>query len=205
MMNYLVTIDGPSGVGKTTLGVLLAKELRSNFFSSGKLYRIIAKFLLDNPSSDINNISLVIDVDLTVTLNSFSYKDSELYTKNINSKSSEIAKIKEIRKIVSDCLLILAKKSRSGLIIEGRDMGTVVFPDADLKIYLDADIEIRSQRRLKQSDNSETKADLLERDNNDKNRRESPLKIPQNALYINNSNMQMEEVLNLVKENLELL
>jgi cytidylate kinase len=204
-MNYLVTIDGPSGVGKTTLGVLLAKELRSNFFSSGKLYRIISKFLLDNPSSDINNISLVIDVDLTVTLNSFSYKDSELYTKNINSKSSEIAKIKEIRKIVSDCLLILAKKSRSGLIIEGRDMGTVVFPDADLKIYLDADIEIRSQRRLKQSDNSETKADLLERDNNDKNRRESPLKIPQNALYINNSNMQMEEVLNLVKENLELL
>jgi cytidylate kinase len=204
-MNYLVTIDGPSGVGKTTLGVLLAKELRSNFFSSGKLYRIIAKFLLDNPSSDINNISLVIDVDLRVTLNSFSYKDSELYTKNINSKSSEIAKIKEIRKIVSDCLLILAKKSRSGLIIEGRDMGTVVFPDADLKIYLDADIEIRSQRRLKQSDNSETKADLLERDNNDKNRRESPLKIPQNALYINNSNMQMEEVLNLVKENLELL
>jgi cytidylate kinase len=205
MMNYLVTIDGPSGVGKTTLGVLLAKELRSNFFSSGKLYRIISKFLLDNPSSDINNISLVIDVDLRVTLNSFSYKDSELYTKNINSKSSEIAKIKEIRKIVSDCLLILAKKSRSGLIIEGRDMGTVVFPDADLKIYLDADIEIRSQRRLKQSDNSETKADLLERDNNDKNRRESPLKIPQNALYINNSNMQMEEVLNLVKENLELL
>lgn len=205
MMNYLVTIDGPSGVGKTTLGVLLAKELRSNFFSSGKLYRIIAKFLLDNPSSDFNNIFLVIDVDLTVTLNSFSYKDSELYTKNINSKSSEIAKIKEIRKIVSDCLLILAKKSRSGLIIEGRDMGTVVFPDADLKIYLDADIEIRSQRRLKQSDNSETKADLLERDNNDKNRRESPLKIPQNALYINNSNMQMEEVLNLVKENLELL
>ena len=204
-MNYLVTIDGPSGVGKTTLGVLLAKELRSNFFSSGKLYRIIAKFLLDNPSSDINNISLVIDVDLTVTLNSFSYKDSELYTKNINSKSSEIAKLKEIRKIVSDCLLILAKKSRSGLIIEGRDMGTVVFPDADLKIYLDADIEIRSQRRLKQSDNSETKADLLERDNNDKNRSESPLKIPENALYINNSNMQMDEVLNLVRENLELL
>ena len=204
-MNYLVTIDGPSGVGKTTLGVLLAKELRSNFFSSGKLYRIIAKFLLDNPSSDFNNIFLVIDVDLTVTLNSFSYKDSELYTKNINSKSSEIAKLKEIRKIVSDCLLILAKKSRSGLIIEGRDMGTVVFPDADLKIYLDADIEIRSQRRLKQSDNSETKADLLERDNNDKNRRESPLKIPENALYINNSNMQMDEVLNLVRENLELL
>ena len=77
--------------------------------------------------------------------------------------------------------------------------------DAQTHIYLDADIEIRSQRRLKQSDNSETKADLLERDNNDKNRRESPLKIPQNALYINNSNMQMEEVLNLVKENLELL
>ena len=82
-------------------------------------------------------------------------------------------------------------------------MGSVVFPDADLKIYLDADIDIRAQRRLKQSNDSETKEDLLQRDENDKNRLESPLMIPENALYIDNSNMKMDEVVNLVIRNLE--
>ena len=204
-MDYLVTIDGPSGVGKTTLGSLLAKELNSNFFSSGKLYRNIAKYLIDHPNSDISNISLEINDELHITLNSFSYQDTELYDKNINSKSSEIAKLKEVRKIVSGSLKDLSRKISSGLIIEGRDMGSVVFPYADLKIYLDADIEIRSQRRLKQSNDSETKEELLERDENDRNRLESPLKIPENALYIDNTNKKMDEVLKQVIRNLELL
>jgi cytidylate kinase len=204
-MDYLVTIDGPSGVGKTTLGSLLAKELNSNFFSSGKLYRNIAKYLIDNPNSDISNISLEINDELHILLNSFSYQDTELYDKNINSKSSEIAKLKEVRKIVSGSLKDLSRKISSGLIIEGRDMGSVVFPYADLKIYLDADIEIRSQRRLKQSNDSETKEELLERDENDRNRLESPLKIPENALYIDNTNIKMDEVLKQVIRNLELL
>lgn len=204
-MDYLVTIDGPSGVGKTTLGSLLAKELNSNFFSSGKIYRNIAKYLIDNPNSDISNISLEINDELHIILNSFSYQDTELYDKNINSKSSEIAKLKEVRKIVSGSLKDLSRKISSGLIIEGRDMGSVVFPYADLKIYLDADIEIRSQRRLKQSNDSETKEELLERDENDRNRLESPLKIPENALYIDNTNKKMDEVLKQVIRNLELL
>ena len=202
-MDYLVTIDGPSGVGKTTLGSLLAKELNSNFFSSGKLYRYIAKYLISHPSSGISDISLDINDELEITLNSFSYQDIELYDKDVNSKSSEIAKLKEVRKLVAKSLQKLTKKLSSGLIIEGRDMGSVVFPDADLKIYLDADIDIRAQRRLKQSNDSETKDDLLQRDENDKNRLESPLMIPENALYIDNSNMKMDEVVNLVIRNLE--
>ena len=202
-MDYLVTIDGPSGVGKTTLGSLLAKELNSNFFSSGKLYRYIAKYLISHPSAGISDISLDINDELEITLNSFSYQDIELYDKDVNSKSSEIAKLKEVRKLVAESLQNLTKKLSSGLIIEGRDMGSVVFPDADLKIYLDADIDIRAQRRLKQSNDSETKEDLLQRDENDKNRLESPLMIPENALYIDNSNMKMDEVVNLVIRNLE--
>ena len=202
-MDYLVTIDGPSGVGKTTLGSLLAKELNSNFFSSGKLYRNIAKYLNSNPSSDISDISLDINDELEITLNSISYQDIELYEKDVNSKSSEIAKLKEVRKLVSKSLQNLPKKLSSGLIVEGRDMGTVVFPNADLKIYLDADIDIRAQRRLKQSNDSETKEDLLQRDENDINRLESPLMIPENALYIDNSNMKMDEVVKLVIRSLE--
>lgn len=202
-MDYLVTIDGPSGVGKTTLGSLLAKELNSNFFSSGKLYRNIAKYLNSNPSSNISDISLDINDELEITLNSISYQDIELYEKDVNSKSSEIAKLKEVRKLVSKSLQNLPKKLSSGLIVEGRDMGSVVFPNADLKIYLDADIDIRAQRRLKQSNDSETKEDLLQRDENDINRLESPLMIPENALYIDNSNMKMDEVVKLVIRSLE--
>lgn len=202
-MDYLVTIDGPSGVGKTTLGSLLAKELNSNFFSSGKVYRNIAKYLNSNPSSDISDISLDINDELEITLNSISYQDIELYEKDVNSKSSEIAKLKEVRKLVSKSLQNLPKKLSSGLIVEGRDMGSVVFPHADLKIYLDADIDIRAQRRLKQSNDSETKEDLLQRDENDINRLESPLMIPENALYIDNSNMKMDEVVKLVIRSLE--
>ena len=202
-MDYLVTIDGPSGVGKTTLGSLLAKELNSNFFSSGKLYRNIAKYLNSNPSYDISDISLDINDELEITLNSISYQDIELYEKDVNSKSSEIAKLKEVRKLVSKSLQDLPKKLSSGLIVEGRDMGSVVFPNADLKIYLDADIDIRAQRRLKQSNDSETKEDLLQRDENDINRLESPLMIPENALYIDNSNMKMDEVVKLVIRSLE--
>ena len=204
-MNYIVTIDGPSGVGKTSLGSLLAQEYNSNFFSSGKLYRIIAKYFIDHSTSDTSNLQIEINEELQITLNSYSYSDSDLYIKNINSKSSEIAKIKEVRQIVSESLTNLSKKLSNGLIIEGRDMGSTVFPNADLKIYLDADIEVRSQRRLKQSNDSETKEDLLKRDDNDKNRSESPLVIPDDALYIDNSDINMDEVLELVKEKLKLL
>ena len=204
-MNYIVTIDGPSGVGKTSLGSLLAQEYNSNFFSSGKLYRIIAKYFIEHSTSDISSLQIEINEELQTTLNGYSYADSDLYIKNINSKSSEIAKIKEVRQIVSESLINLSKKLSNGLIIEGRDMGSIVFPNADLKIYLDADIEVRSKRRLKQSNDSETKEDLLKRDDNDKNRSESPLIIPDDALYIDNSDINMDEVLDLVKEKLKLL
>ena len=204
-MNYIVTIDGPSGVGKTSLGSLLAQEYNSNFFSSGKLYRIIAKYFIEHSTSDTSSLQIEINEELQITLNSCSYADSDLYIKNINSKSSEIAKIKEVRQIVSESLTNLSKKLSNGLIIEGRDMGSIVFPNADLKIYLDADIEVRSKRRLKQSNDSETKEDLLKRDDNDKNRSESPLIIPDDALYIDNSDINMDEVLDLVKEKLKLL
>ena len=204
-MNYIVTIDGPSGVGKTSLGSLLAQEYNSNFFSSGKLYRIIAKYFIEHSTSDTSSLQIEINEELQITLNSYSYVDSDLYIKNINSKSSEIAKIKEVRQIVSESLINLSKKLSNGLIIEGRDMGSTVFPNADLKIYLDADIEVRSKRRLKQSNDSETKEDLLKRDDNDKNRSESPLIIPDDALYIDNSDINMDEVLDLVKEKLKLL
>ena len=130
--------------------------------------------------------------------------DSELYSKDINAKSSEIAKEKVVRNKISESLKLLNDKLTNGLIIEGRDMGSVVFPEADLKIYLDASLEVRAKRRLQQSNESETLEDLQKRDINDMTRIESPLIIPEGSLYIDNSNIDMSEVLNLVKENLKL-
>jgi len=82
-MNYIVTIDGPSGVGKTSLGSLLAQEYNSNFFSSGKLYRIIAKYFIEHSTSDTSSLQIEINEELQITLNSYSYADSDLYIKNI--------------------------------------------------------------------------------------------------------------------------
>ena len=111
-MNYIVTIDGPSGVGKTSLGSLLAQEYNSNFFSSGKLYRIIAKYFIDHSTSDTSNLQIEINEELQITLNSYSYSDSDLYIKNTNSKSSEIAKIIEVRQVVSESLCMSGSKNR---------------------------------------------------------------------------------------------
>ena len=204
MMNMLITIDGPSGVGKTTLGTLLAQDFNSNFFSSGKLYRTIAAFLITNPESSIEDLSLVIDENLNIDLDGFIYQDSQLYSKDINSKSSEIAKEKNVRNKISESLKLLNSKLTNGLIIEGRDMGSIVFPNADLKIYLDASLEVRAKRRLEQSNESETFEDLQKRDANDMNRAESPLIIPDGALYIDNTDIDMSDVVKVVKENLML-
>ena len=204
MMNMLITIDGPSGVGKTTLGTLLAQDFNSNFFSSGKFYRTIAAFLITNPESSIEDLSLVIDENLNIDLNGFIYQDSQLYSKDINSKSSEIAKEKNVRNKISESLKLLNSKLTNGLIIEGRDMGSIVFPNADLKIYLDASLEVRAKRRLEQSNESETFEDLQKRDANDMNRAESPLIIPDGALYIDNTDIDMSDVVKVVKENLML-
>jgi cytidylate kinase len=160
--------------------------------------------LVHHPKSSVNDLSLLIDHKLNIDLNGISYKDSELYSKDINAKSSEIAKEKVVRNKISESLKLLNDKLTNGLIIEGRDMGSVVFPEADLKIYLDASLEVRAKRRLQQSNESETLEDLQKRDINDMTRIESPLIIPEGSLYIDNSNIDMSEVLNLVKENLKL-
>ena len=91
-----------------------------------------------------------------------------------------------------------------GLVIEGRDMGSVVFPNAKYKIYLDADKSIRGKRRENQSDSQETMEDVIERDHKDMNREESPLVIPKDAIIIDNTNKTIDETIKKIIENLKL-
>ena len=204
MKSKLITLDGPSGVGKTTIGKQLALDLEFDFISSGMLYRAIAAHFNAKGVSTINEINITSKNPVVCVIDDETYKEDELYSPEINEKSSEIAQLLEIRNIVSNILRFLFTSSTNGLVVEGRDMGSVVFQDADLKIYLDASETTRSKRRLAQSGSKETIEDLRTRDSRDLNRKISPLVIPDEALVINNEDMAIEEIIILIKENLKL-
>ena len=204
MKSKLITLDGPSGVGKTTIGKQLALDLEFDFISSGMLYRAIAAHFNAKGVSTINEINIISKNPVVCVIDDETYKEDELYSPEINEKSSEIAQLLEIRNIVSNILRFLFTSSTNGLVVEGRDMGSVVFQDADLKIYLDASETTRSKRRLAQSGSKETIEDLRTRDSRDLNRKISPLVIPDEALLINNEDMTIEEIIILIKENLKL-
>ena len=204
MNSNLITIDGPSGVGKTTIGKQLASDLNLDFISSGMLYRAIAAHFDTKGVNSFNEIQLISKDPITFVIDSETYTEKSLYSSKINEKSSEIAQQIEIRQIVSNVLRFLFESSSNGLVVEGRDMGSVVFQDADLKIYLDASESIRSKRRLAQSGSKESIEDLRNRDLRDINRKNSPLVVPEDALVIDNENMTIEDVIKKIKENLKL-
>ena len=101
-------------------------------------------------------------------------------------------------------MYLLFDNSNNGLVVEGRDMGSVVFKNANLKIYLDADEQIRSSRRLEQSNNQETTNDIAQRDKRDLSRKNSPLVVPKGALMLQNNTSTVEELVDEVIENLKL-
>ena len=204
MKSKLITLDGPSGVGKTTIGKQLALDLNLDFISSGMLYRAIAAHFNAKGVSTINEINITSKNPVVCVIDDEKYLEDELYSSEINEKSSEIAQLLEVRNIVSNILRFLFTSSANGLVVEGRDMGSVVFQDADLKIYLDASETTRSKRRLAQSGSKETIEDIRTRDSRDLNRKISPLVIPDEALVINNEDMTIEEIIILIKESLKL-
>ena len=200
----IITLDGPSGVGKTTIGKRLASELGLDFFSSGMLYRAIAAHFNTKGVTSINEIQITSKDPVNCFIDGETYTEDQLYSSEINDKSSEIAQLLEVRNIVSNVLKFLHTSSTNGLVVEGRDMGSVVFQDADLKIYLDASETTRSKRRLAQSGSKESMEDIRNRDSRDTNRKVSPLVIPNEALVINNENMSIDEIISIIKENLKL-
>ena len=203
MDKFLVTIDGPSGVGKTSVGKSIAKMLDTSFFSSGSIYRSVAKFLINNKTINIEDLKIKI-VSEQCNVNGVIFDEDVLYDNEVSVKSSEIAKKEELRVLVKDCLTSYFEKLDKPLVIEGRDMGSVVFPDAEYKVYLDADLETRGKRREGQSNNEETVSDVKKRDYEDKNRLFSPLTIPEGALVIDNSNLSIDETIDLIIKNLKL-
>ena len=214
---YIITIDGTSSSGKSTISRLLAKKLNFKLLDSGKLYRSVGYIACDiYESIDIikDYSELVSKISLKPNNVSHEYEvhyknkiiDSLLYNENIGIAASIISKVPEVRNSMYDLQHSCVKGN--GLIANGRDMGSEVFTDARLKIYITADIDIRARRRYEELTN---KGDIVQyqdiynslkkRDDSDMNRDISPLKVPDNAHILDTSNLKpnaiVDKILNL--------
>ena len=218
----IITIDGPSGVGKGTLAFSLAKKLNWNVLDSGLIYRLIGYLFLKEGIDTSKKIISYINkskIQLITNLNegiceielNEKVLGKELRNENIASKASELAKEKEIRNAIIK-IQRNAYDPEKGLIADGRDMGTIIFPEAILKVFLQASPEVRAERRanqLKEKGMSVIMHDLLkqiqQRDEKDINRKISPLKPADDSLVIDTSNLSIKEVEEKVTENFKKL
>ena len=209
----VLTLDGPSGVGKGTVASIIAQKLDWHLLDSGAIYRAFAIVASDNDIKidDIDGLlKLANNFDISFKLNSNHEPlnvylnnvevSSELRTEKTAALASQFAKIESLRKV----LLVKQRqfKKLPGLVADGRDMGTVVFPDAPFKVFLTAEVEERAKRRLKQLQEtgiagniSHTLAEVQKRDERDVNRQHSPLKPAKDALVIDTTNLTINEVI----------
>jgi len=208
----VLTIDGPSGVGKGTVANIIAHELKWNLLDSGAIYRAFAiaalkrNIQIDNTDELLklaSNLDLRFESDPSNNKLSVYLDNSEVSAELRTEKTAELAsKLAMIGPLRASLLLRQQKfKQPPGLVADGRDMGTVVFEDAPFKVFLTANVEERAQRRLKQLQDkgiagilSQTLEEVQKRDERDASRKHSPLKPSKDALVIDTSNLTINEV-----------
>ena len=212
-MSFIVAIDGPAGSGKGTVTKQVAQEMGLTNIDTGATYRCVALAVIENnvlleEKSKIIELAKNIKIDMDIQQNIF--LNGRNVTKQIRSKEvsaivSQISSIKDVRLLMVD----LQRKLAEGkdVIMEGRDITTYVFPNADVKIYLDASIEERAKRRyeeMKERQIETTYEEILEnikmRDENDKNKEIGSLKIAPDAIVIDTTELSIEKVTEKVKE-----
>lgn len=221
----IITIDGPSSSGKSSVAKEISKIFDIVHVDSGAIYRAITLIAINfnciENESDIN-YKLLTDIiqskKITFEKNNNSYSiavDGVVVESKIrNSKISKLVSVIAAEKSIRDYVLIIQHQIayRNSIVMDGRDIGSVVFPNAEHKFYIDASIKERSQRRwmqLKESESNITienvEKELIKRDFNDTNRSISPLKIPKNAVIINSDNKSIkkvvDEIVGLIKSN----
>ena len=207
---YLLAIDGPAGSGKGTVAKLLSKKLNLNYLDSGAIYRLIA-FSAMEKKVDLENDKNLVDLIRQVEIN---FINEQIFLNNINvskkirhetvgKSASIIAKHLKLRKEI----LTFQRKffQGNGLVAEGRDMTTVVFPNADLKIYLDASVKERADRRHKQLmirgknvSIQNLTDDITARDKLDRERIHSPLSIADDAFVLNSDDLSIDQTVNTI-------
>ena len=214
----VITIDGLSGSGKGTISKMLCNELGWNILDSGALYRTLT-YLIEEKEIDVNSFlknkdDLIKDFEVTFQIGSVGepvsvfLKDTDITnlvrTEEIAEKTSALSSLKVIRDFIRPCQR--AFKQPPGLIADGRDMGTVIFPEASTKIFLTASLEERAKRRETQLKRQGSKVnmrillnELEARDKKDTERELSPLKPAKGSIVINTTKLSPEEVLGEIK------
>ena len=213
-MAYSVAIDGPAGAGKSTIAKLISKEMGYIYVDTGAMYRAMAVYFTKNniDPDDENAINAAVDnVDISIE-----YQNGEqqvilngenvtglLRTEETGNMASRTSKYKEVRSKLVELQRQLAKTS--DVVMDGRDIGTVILPHADLKIYQIASVETRAKRRYLENKERGLEADLEtikkeieQRDYQDMHRAISPLKKADDAIELDTSNMTLEEVVDQV-------
>ncbi|MCX3067845.1 MAG: (d)CMP kinase [Cetobacterium sp.] len=216
MKNYIIALDGPAGSGKSTIAKVIAKNFGLTYLDTGAMYRMVALYILEN-NIDFNNVADVenilnnIKVDIIDDKFILNGKDVslEIRTPEVTKIVSPVSAIKAVRVKLVDLQREISKGKK--VILDGRDIGTVVFPNADLKVFLVASPEERAKRRVKDyaskgitEDFETVLKDILERDHTDSTRKESPLKKAEDAIEVDTSFLNIEEsvqaISNLIKE-----
>jgi cytidylate kinase len=202
----VVTVDGPSGVGKGTLAQYLTSKTGFHLLDSGAIYRALAFGAVKNQLAldDVPGLVALAEalpVEFVATSILYEGEDvtSKVRTEEVAGVASTVAVIPEVRTALMARQKAFAELP--GLVADGRDMGTVVFPEADLKLYLTASAEIRAERRVNQLKNQGVSAnihkitrDIEERDERDLNRKTAPLKPADDAIIVDTSNLNIEDV-----------
>lgn len=203
----IITIDGPSGAGKSTIAKLIADKLGFKYLDTGAMYRAVTLYMIEN-QVNIKNEEEVINalnkLNIGFDSNYRIYLDSQDITEDIRKEKvvkfvSEVSAISSVRRKMVDLQRDIAKEGN--YILDGRDAGSVVFPNADYKFYLEASLEERAKRRYKEELSKEVdisfeavKESIKKRDKYDSNRKDSPLVVPENAIIIDTTNMTIDEV-----------
>ena len=207
----IIAIDGPAGSGKSTVSKMIAEEIGFTYLDTGAMYRLFA-YKLIKENIDVSDTEKELDVlkslDIDMKDGRF-YLDKEdvtdkLRSREVSANASKVAGVKEVREKMVE---IQREFSRSkNVILDGRDIGTVVFPNADLKIYLSAASEVRAKRRyeeLKEKDTNVSYDEILkeieERDYHDSSRKESPLRIADDAIVVDTTDSTIDEVKQTIK------
>lgn len=206
----IIAIDGPSGSGKSTLGRMLARALNLPYIDTGSMYRAVALAVIESQVDPTNTEAVTamsnrIDIDLEgdpdslrVLLNGRDITE-EIRTESVTAMSSIISSIPGVRRAMVARQRVMGGR---GAVLNGRDIGTVVFPDADIKVFLTAVPEERAERRFKEDQMisgsrvtlAQTLAEMNERDRRDSTRTDSPLKTADDAIVVDSTGKTIEEV-----------
>lgn len=207
----IIAIDGPSGAGKSTLGKMLAKKLNLLYLDTGAMYRAVGLAVVES-SVELSEIEKVVKIaqnaeikltgepeNLQVFLDG---KDvsAEIRTNEVGQAASIVSTISEVRRILVEHQRKLGKSSPNGAVLDGRDIGTVVFPKADIKFFLTAAPEARAQRRFEEDSAKgflttyeQTLTEINLRDERDRLREDSPLSVAEDAVIIETSDIDLDQ------------